>query len=117
MASNSILSSVGLLTCVGAFIAVAVIAFIARLMSNQRVEPRSPNMWREPDSSRPQPPRPDMDFSDFGGIPTTGPVQEYERDYPGETIIGSSGFDTGAQQVSPPAENGEIPPRGEEDDH
>ncbi len=90
MNGNSLFQALGLFACFGALLLLVVVAIIAR----------SAHGGRGPSGRRRGDPldtsvihTPPFEDDDFGGVPTTGPVQEYERDYRPEQIIGSSGFE------------------------
>jgi hypothetical protein len=88
MNASAFSQGVGLLACVGVIGLIGAIAVVARVISSQRGRPMEPN------NSAVQPlSAPPFEDGGFGGVPTTGPVQEYERDYHPQQIIGSSGFE------------------------
>ncbi len=76
------------MACLGVIGLIALLALIARGITGQRGKPMEPyNSAVRPLNAPP------FEDGDFSGIPTTGPVQDYERDAPPEQIIGSSGFE------------------------
>ncbi len=88
MNGNSLFQALGLFACFGALLLLVVVAIIARSTSGEhgpsgrRGDPLDTSVLHNPP----------FENDDFGGVPTTGSVQEYERDYRPEQIIGSSGF-------------------------
>ncbi len=95
MSGNTCYQALGLFACIGALLLVALVAIVARSAAGQR-GPYGRRRGLHPDNSAVH--SPPFEDDDFGGVPTTGPVQEYERDYRPEQIIGSSGFE---EQRSP----------------
>lgn len=80
------------MACLVAIGLISALALIARAMTGQRGKPLEPHNSAVQSLSAPP-----YEDGDFIGIPTTGSVQEFERDAPPEQIIGSSGFE-GQQQ-------------------
>ncbi len=90
MNGNSLFQALGLFACFGALLLLVVVAIVARSASGERgPSGRHRNAPLENSAIH----TPPYEEDDFGGVPTTGPVQEYERDYRPEQIIGSSGFE------------------------
>jgi hypothetical protein len=81
-----LLQGIGWLACLVAIGFIAILAVLARIISGQRGEPMEPHNSAVRSLSEP------YEAGDFGGVPTTGSVQDYERDWIPEQIIGSSGF-------------------------
>ncbi len=90
MNGNSLFQAIGLFACFGALLLLVVVAIIARSASGER---GSSGRHRGDPLGTSVLHTPPFEDDDFGGVPTTGPVQEYERDYRPEQIIGSSGFE------------------------
>lgn len=94
--SENALVGIGLQVCIGTLIIAAVLILAVRALSSRRGRRQKiQNMWADPGENRP-PAVDGVDFDlgdDFGGVPTTGSVQEYERDADGGDILGSSGFE------------------------
>ncbi len=100
MDASSLSQALGLMACVGAFVLIALVAVVARQIIGQRgtgrlkrrpaVGPNSPAVHSPP-----------FEDDDFGGVPTTGAVQDYERDYHPDQVIGSSGFDVQTYEYNP----------------
>jgi hypothetical protein len=98
------LGGIGLFLCVGAIVVIGLLALAIRAFSRPKttqapLDPRGPEAPRYND--------PEIDTrGGFGGVPTTGSVQDYEADYDrnrtGTTTgtVGSSGF--GGEQNPPP---------------
>lgn len=86
--------AVGLLACAGAMLVIVLVALVALAtgMRRGRKENRSNPIIQPPTA-------PPFEEGDFGGVPTTGGVQEYEREYRPDPMIGSSGFE--AQTYEP----------------
>ncbi len=85
----NLITGLGVFVCFGAIVLAALVAIAARGLRNpnNRVS-NTPTQQVRNGGFEPT--------SDFGGVPTTGAVQEYERDANQADLIGSSGFD-GAQ--------------------
>lgn len=80
--------AIGLLACAGVMGLMVLVALVSLSTGMRRGRKTSVN------NPIIQPPSaPPFEEDDFGGVPTTGPVQEYERDYHSDVKIGSSGFD------------------------
>jgi hypothetical protein len=86
MNASSIFQVVGLSTCAGAFVLIVLLGAVIWTISMRRGRAAGP------DNSAIHPYQYE-DSDDFGGVPTTGAVQDYERDYDPDPLIGSSGFD------------------------
>ncbi|RPJ46067.1 MAG: hypothetical protein EHM21_08955 [Chloroflexi bacterium] len=84
---SNLLQGVGWLTCLVLIGLIAALALVARAIAGQRGQPMEPH-----NSAVQSLGAPPFEDSDLGGIPTTGPVQDFERDAPQERIVGSSGF-------------------------
>ena len=76
------------MACLAAFGFISVLSLIALAIIRQRGTPMEP--YNSAVQSLGAPPYEDGDFLE---IPTTGSVQEFERDARPEQIIGSSGFE------------------------
>lgn len=86
MNGSSIFQAVGLSACAGTVVLFALLGGLVWAIAMRRGRAAGPDnsaihpyQYEDPD--------------DFGGVPTTGAVQEYERDYHPDQLIGSSGFD------------------------
>jgi hypothetical protein len=111
--SQNVLVGIGLQVCVGTLILAAVLYLAARAFNKQRrSNQKNQNMRTDPGSNLPSA-EDGVDFKlddDFGGVPTTGSVQEYERDAGDEDIIGSSGFEN---RPHDPGDHPDAPPPDE----
>ncbi len=76
------------MACLAAIGLISALALIARAITGQRGAPMEPHNSAVQSLSAPP-----YEDGDFSGIPTTGPVQAFERDARPEQIIGSSGFE------------------------
>ncbi len=76
------------MACLAAIGLIAALAVIAHLITGQRGTPMEPNNSAVQSLSAPP-----YEDGDFLSIPTTGSVQEFERDARPDQIIGSSGFE------------------------
>ena len=88
MSAREFLHIYGLFVCAGMFGLMVAATIFMRLLSTRRERSTGPIQPAVGPYHLIQ-----DEEDDFGGVPTTGSVQEYERDYPVEQIIGSSGFD------------------------
>ncbi len=98
MSQSNLSQVLGIAVCVGAFVVITLVGIASRYVAGQRSRSAGPNG----PAIRPFNANPADD--DFGGVPTTGPVQDYERDYPPEPLIGSSGFDAQGNEEKPEEE-------------